>query len=164
MFDFKAVLNSGEEISLSKFKGHPTIVVNVASKWGATDSEYKALQQLLNQYSEREGGLKVLAFPCNQFGKQEPGTDAEIKAFAKGKYGFTGELFQKIEVNGKNAHPLWAWMKKQKHGSGTLGNDIKWNFTKFLIDQEGHVVRREGVTTSSSTLAPRIEKLFPNPF
>jgi len=151
------------------------VIVNVASKWGVTDSEYKALNQLYSdvsshtlklyrlllyvKYASKENGLRILAFPCNQFGKQEPGTDADIKAFADGK-GFQGDLFQKIDVNGKNAHPLFTWMKKQKNGRGTLGDDIKWNFTKFLIDQTGQVVCREGTTTNSAKLAPRIEKLL----
>lgn len=161
--DFEAVLNNGEKISLSQYKGHPCVVVNIASKWGATEGEYKALLKLYNTYGERDEGLRILAFPCNQFGKQEPGTDAEIKAFAESK-GFKGDLFKKIEVNGKGQDPLWKWMKSQKNGAGTLGNDIKWNFTKFLINQQGQVVCREGVTTSSEKLAPRIEKLFPTPF
>jgi glutathione peroxidase-family protein len=155
--EFNAVMNNGESQSLSVYAGHPLIVVNVASQWGVTDREYNQLQQLLDQFSSK--GLKILAFPCNQFGKQEPGTDAEIAEFVK-KFNFQGDLTQKVDVNGKNAHPLWAWMKKQKAGSGTLTNDIKWNFTKFLIDQEGKVVTREATTTPSIKLAPAIEKLL----
>ncbi|ROL51515.1 Phospholipid hydroperoxide glutathione peroxidase, mitochondrial [Anabarilius grahami] len=90
-----------------------------------------------------EKGLRILGFPCNQFGKQEPGTEAEIKEFAKG-YNAEFDLFSKIEVNGDGAHPLWKWMKDQPKGKGTLGNNIKWNFTKFLIDKEGQVVKRYG--------------------
>lgn len=163
LHDFSGVLNGGEKINFSRYAGHPCLVVNVASKWGVTDAEYKALTKLINDYSQREGGLRVLAFPCNQFGKQEPGTDEDIKEFVK-KYNFTGDLFTKIEVNGKNADPLFTWMKTQKNGKGTLGNDLKWNFTKFLIDQKGLVVCREGTTTCSDKLAPKIEKLFPTPF
>ncbi|KAG7456727.1 hypothetical protein MATL_G00239020 [Megalops atlanticus] len=88
-----------------------------------------------------EKGLRILGFPCNQFGKQEPGTEEEIKEFAKG-YNAEFDLFSKIDVNGDNAHPLWKWMKEQPKGKGTLGNNIKWNFTKFLINREGHVVKR----------------------
>ncbi|KAF4117873.1 hypothetical protein G5714_002426 [Onychostoma macrolepis] len=91
------------------------------------------------KYAEK--GLRILGFPCNQFGKQEPGTDAEIKAFAKG-YNAKFDLFSKIEVNGDGAHPLWKWMKQQPKGRGILGNNIRWNFTKFLIDREGQVVKR----------------------
>lgn len=163
LHDFKATLNNGEEISLSRYAGHPLVVVNVASKWGVTDSEYKALQSLHESYANQEKGLRILAFPCNQFGKQEPGSDDKIAEFVK-KYNFQGELFQKIEVNGKNAHPLWAWMKTTSKGKGTLGNDIKWNFTKFVVDRAGQVVDRAATTTSSAKLAPQIEKLLQSPF
>ncbi|KAF7237085.1 Phospholipid hydroperoxide glutathione peroxidase [Varanus komodoensis] len=96
----------------------------------------------LEKYSRyAEKGLRILAFPCNQFGKQEPGTNEEIKAFAAG-YGVTFDMFGKIEVNGDGAHPLWKWMKSQPKGRGSLGNAIKWNFTKFLINKEGQVVKR----------------------
>ncbi|CBY25160.1 unnamed protein product [Oikopleura dioica] len=96
-------------------------------------------------------------------GKQEPASDEKIAEFVK-KYNFQGELFQKIEVNGKNAHPLWAWMKTTSKGKGTLGNDIKWNFTKFVVDRAGQVVDRAATTTSSAKLAPQIEKLLQSPF
>lgn len=88
-----------------------------------------------------EKGLRILGFPCNQFGNQEPGTEEQIKDFAKG-YNAEFDLFSKIDVNGDNAHPLWKWMKSQPHGKGTFGNNIKWNFTKFLINKEGQVVKR----------------------
>lgn len=94
---------------------------------------------MYRRYAER--GLRILAFPCNQFGKQEPGTDAEIKEFAEG-FGVKFDMFSKIEVNGDGAHPLWKWMKNQPKGRGTLGNAIKWNFSKFLINKEGQVVKR----------------------
>ncbi|MEE6487490.1 hypothetical protein FKM82_014918 [Ascaphus truei] len=90
-----------------------------------------------------EKGLRILGFPCNQFGKQEPGDEAQIKAFAA-SYKVEFDMFSKIEVNGDNAHPLWKWMKDQPKGRGSLGNAIKWNFSKFLIDREGHVVKRFG--------------------
>ncbi|CAB1452697.1 unnamed protein product [Pleuronectes platessa] len=91
--------------------------------------------------SYAEKGLRILGFPCNQFGGQEPGTESEIKEFARG-YNAEFDLFSKIDVNGDNAHPLWKWMKAQPKGKGTLGNNIKWNFTKFLINKEGQVVKR----------------------
>lgn len=100
---------------------------------------YTQLVDLHARYAEK--GLRILAFPCNQFGKQEPGDDAQIKAFAEG-YGVKFDMFSKIEVNGDGAHPLWKWMKEQPKGRGTLGNAIKWNFTKFLINREGQVVKR----------------------
>uniref|UniRef100_A0A0E9WV83 Glutathione peroxidase n=1 Tax=Anguilla anguilla TaxID=7936 RepID=A0A0E9WV83_ANGAN len=101
--------------------------------------KYTQLAQMHATYAER--GLRILGFPCNQFGKQEPGTEEQIKEFAKG-YHAEFDLFSKIDVNGENAHPLWKWMKEQPKGKGTLGNNIKWNFTKFLINREGQVVKR----------------------
>ena len=101
-----------------------------------------------------------MAFPCNQFGKQEPGSDAEIVEFVK-KYNFAGDLAAKCDVNGKEAHPLWAWMKKQKNGRGTLGDDIKWNFTKFLIDKEGKAVKRFAPNDKPFSIVEHIEKLLP---
>ncbi|MEQ2314012.1 Phospholipid hydroperoxide glutathione peroxidase, mitochondrial [Ameca splendens] len=106
--------------------------------------------------SYAEQGLRILGFPCNQFGGQEPGTDAEIKEFAKG-YNAEFDLFSKIDVNGDNAHPLWKWMKAQPKGKGTFGNSIKWNFSKFLINKEGHVVKRYSPTDDPVV----VEKDFP---
>ncbi|KAK9409055.1 phospholipid hydroperoxide glutathione peroxidase mitochondrial [Crotalus adamanteus] len=94
---------------------------------------------MYTRYAEK--GLRILAFPCNQFGKQEPGTNQEIKAFAE-TYGVKFDMYSKIEVNGDGAHPLWKWLKNQPKGRGTLGNAIKWNFSKFLINREGQVVKR----------------------
>ncbi|KAJ4937270.1 hypothetical protein JOQ06_001849 [Pogonophryne albipinna] len=101
------------------------------------------------RYAEK--GLRIMGFPCNQFGGQEPGTDADIKEFAKG-YNAEFDLFSKIEVNGDKAHPLWKWMKAQPKGKGTLGNNIKWNFTKFLINKEGQVVKRYGPADDPSVV------------
>ncbi|CAL8281464.1 unnamed protein product [Lota lota] len=104
-----------------------------------------------------EQGLRILGFPCNQFGGQEPGTNAEIKAFAEG-FNAKFDLFSKIEVNGDNAHPLWKWMKVQPKGKGLLGNSIKWNFTKFLINKEGQVVKRYGPTEDPSAVEKDLSK------
>jgi len=155
--EFDVVMNDGSTQSMSVYKGHPLLVVNGASKWGVTDREYTQLQQLHDQYSPK--GVKFIVFPCNQFGGQEPLDDAGVKEFVA-KYNYQGDLAAKCDVNGKNAHPLWAWMKKQKNGKGLLTNDIKWNFTKFLLDQNGHVVCREATTTEMKKLAPAIEKLL----
>lgn len=152
--DLTAELNNGTVVKMSDYLGSPIVVVNVASKWGATDREYKQLQQLLDQFSN----LKVLAFPSNQFGNQEPGTDAQILEFAKG-YGFTGDLFKKTDVNGADEHEVFKWLKAQPKGSGFLTNKIKWNFTKFLLDKEGKVVGRWGTVTHASSLADKIEKM-----
>jgi len=142
IYDFTAKDIDGNEVSLDKYKGHVCIVVNVASKWGKTAVNYQQLVALQQKYAEAEG-LRILAFPCNQFGSQEPGTDAEIKEFAANKgvefnKGF--DFYSKIDVNGSNAHPLWDYMKKKQ--GGTLTNAIKWNFTKFVIDKEGQPVAR----------------------
>lgn len=142
IYDFTAKDIDGNEVSLSKYEGHVCIVVNVASKWGKTAVNYKQLVALQQKYAEAEG-LRILAFPCNQFGSQEPGTDAEIKEFAANKgvefnKGF--DFFSKIDVNGSNAHPLWEYMKKKQ--GGTLTNAIKWNFSKFVIDKQGQPVAR----------------------
>lgn len=142
IYDFTAKDIDGNDVSLSKYAGHVCIIVNVASKWGKTAVNYKQLVALQKEYAEA-AGLRILAFPCNQFGSQEPGTDAEIKAFATNKgveldKGF--DFFSKIDVNGSNAHPLWDYLKKKQ--GGTLTNAIKWNFSKFVIDKEGQPVAR----------------------
>ena len=120
------------------------VIVNVASKWGLTDVNYTQLVELHNKYSESHG-LRILGFPCNQFGSQEPGTDEEIKAFAE-KYGVKFDMFSKIKVNGSDAHPLFEYLKKKQ--GGTLGSFIKWNFTKFLINKDGIPVARYSPQTS----------------
>jgi len=155
--EFSYVMNDGSVKEMADYKGHVVVVVNGASKWGVTDREYRQLQQLVDECSSL--GVRFIVFPCNQFGSQEPGSDETIKKFLE-KYGYTGDLASKIEVNGKNAHPLWKWMKKQKNGRGTLGDDIKWNFTKFLLDQDGQVVCRLGTATEMKKLSPEIAKLL----
>jgi glutathione peroxidase len=134
LYDFSAKLNSGEVCPLSEFRGKVLLIVNVASKCGFTP-QYKGLQGLHETLGPR--GFAVLAFPCDQFGHQEPGTDAEIAAFCQRNFGVTFPLFAKIEVNGAGAHPLYRWLKQQK--GGFLGSRIKWNFTKFLVDRAGAV-------------------------
>uniref|UniRef100_A0A3Q3LGI2 Glutathione peroxidase n=1 Tax=Mastacembelus armatus TaxID=205130 RepID=A0A3Q3LGI2_9TELE len=143
IYEFSATDIDGNEVSLDKYRGYVCIIVNVASKCGKTRVNYTQLAGMHASYADK--GLRILGFPCNQFGGQEPGTEAEIKEFAKG-YNAEFDLFSKIEVNGDNAHPLWKWMKAQPKGKGTLGNNIKWNFTKFLINREGQVVKRYGPT------------------
>uniref|UniRef100_A0A3Q2X9U0 Glutathione peroxidase n=1 Tax=Hippocampus comes TaxID=109280 RepID=A0A3Q2X9U0_HIPCM len=140
IYEFSAKDIDGNEVSLEKY-GYVCIIVNVASK-GKTRVNYTQLAEMHASLAEK--GLRILGFPCNQFGGQEPGTEAEIKEFAKG-FNADFDLFSKIDVNGDNAHPLWKWMKAQPKGKGTFGN-IKWNFTKFLINKEGQVVKRYGPT------------------
>jgi len=129
----------GEIVDLSTYKGRVCVVVNVASKWGKTKVNYSQLEQLYIKYGAAK--LAVLAFPCNQFGGQEPGSNQEIKDFAVSK-GATFDMFEKIEVNGEKTAPLYAWLKEQQ--GGLLGSDIKWNFTKFVVDQKGVAVARFG--------------------
>uniref|UniRef100_A0A8C8UF71 Glutathione peroxidase n=1 Tax=Peromyscus maniculatus bairdii TaxID=230844 RepID=A0A8C8UF71_PERMB len=140
MHEFSAKDIDGHMVCLDKYKGYVCIVTNVASQ-GKTDVNYTQLVDLHARYAEC--GLRILAFPCNQFGKQEPGSNQEIKEFAAG-YNVKFDMYSKICVNGDDAHPLWKWMKIQPKGRGMLGNAIKWNFTKFLIDKNGCVMKRYG--------------------
>uniref|UniRef100_A0A8C6GE33 Glutathione peroxidase n=1 Tax=Mus spicilegus TaxID=10103 RepID=A0A8C6GE33_MUSSI len=140
MHEFSAKDIDGHMVCLDKYRGFVCIVTNVASQ-GKTDVNYTQLVDLHARYAEC--GLRILAFPCNQFGRQEPGSNQEIKEFAAG-YNVKFDMYSKICVNGDDAHPLWKWMKVQPKGRGMLGNAIKWNFTKFLIDKNGCVVKRYG--------------------
>uniref|UniRef100_K7EJ20 Glutathione peroxidase n=1 Tax=Homo sapiens TaxID=9606 RepID=K7EJ20_HUMAN len=128
MHEFSAKDIDGHMVNLDKYRGFVCIVTNVASQCGKTEVNYTQLVDLHARYAEC--GLRILAFPCNQFGKQEPGSNEEIKEFAAG-YNVKFDMFSKICVNGDDAHPLWKWMKIQPKGKGILGNAIKWNFTKF---------------------------------
>jgi len=141
IYDFTAIDIDGTQVSLEKYRGHVCVIVNVATNWGKTDVNYKQLVEMYSKYSEA-AGLRILAFPCNQFGGQEPGTESEIKEFATSKYNVTFDMFSKINVNGGDAHPLWVYLK-QKQG-GFLMNAIKWNFTKFVVNKEGLPVARLG--------------------
>ncbi|MBK7469440.1 MAG: glutathione peroxidase [Betaproteobacteria bacterium] len=146
----------GKKQSLAAYKGHPMLIVNTASKCGYTP-QYKGLEQLHKTYGGR--GLAVLGFPCNQFGAQEPGSEEEIAAFCELNFGVTFPLFAKVDVNGDQADPLFAHLKKAK--PGLLGSEaIKWNFTKFLVDAEGNVVERYAPQTEPKELAGAIEKLL----
>ena len=137
-FDFTATDIDGRERALREFEGQALLIVNVASKCGFTP-QYKGLEALWRK--RRDDGFAVLGFPCDQFGHQEPGSEAEIKQFCSLNYDVTFPLFAKIEVNGAGTHPLYLWLKGEKAGVfGTEG--IKWNFTKFLVDRSGQVVKR----------------------
>ncbi len=153
--DFSARLGTGEERRLADYRGKVLLIVNVASKCGFTP-QYKGLQALYEKFQPR--GFEILAFPCDQFGHQEPGSDAEIATFCNDTYGVTFPLFAKIEVNGKNAHPLYVWLKQQQ--GGLLGNGIKWNFTKFLVDRAGTVRARFAPTTKPESLARDVAELL----
>ena len=137
-YDFSARDIDGRERSLAEFAGRALLVVNVASKCGFTP-QYRGLEALWRKHAER--GLTVLGFPCDQFGHQEPGDESAIKEFCSLSYGVTFPMFAKVEVNGAGAHPFYRWLKSQQ--AGVLGTEaIKWNFTKFLVDRAGDVVKR----------------------
>jgi glutathione peroxidase len=161
VYGFSApLLESGKgTVSLDQFRGQVLLIVNTASKCGYTP-QYAALEQLYRTYKER--GFAVLGFPCNQFGSQEPGTAAEIRSFCERNYGVSFPLFSKIEVNGPEAHPLYQFLKKAR--PGIFGTErIKWNFTKFLIDRHGSIVRRYAPITRPKAMARTIEGLLDNP-
>ena len=145
----------GKDTSLKAYKGKVILIVNVASKCGLTP-QYQALEALQEKYKDK--GFSVLGFPCNQFGRQEPGDAKQIAEFCANKYEVTFPLFDKIEVNGANAHPLYNYLKSEK--SGLLGQSIKWNFTKFLLDRRGQVVARHAPTTRPESLRQDIEALL----
>lgn len=148
--------SEGAQVPLEKYKGNVLLVVNVASKCGLTP-QYAGLESLYQKFHAR--GLEVLAFPCNQFGGQEPGTQAEIQTFCQTNYAVTFPLFSKIEVNGEGAHDLYKYLKTAC--PGILGSEaIKWNFTKFLVDRSGTVVSRAAPTSTPESLEPEIIKLL----
>ncbi|XP_030753475.1 probable phospholipid hydroperoxide glutathione peroxidase [Sitophilus oryzae] len=156
IYDFTVKDIKGNEVSLEKYKGHVCIIVNVASKCGLTNSNYAELNELYDQYGESKG-LRILAFPCNQFANEESGNNEQICEFVA-KKNVKFDLFDKVNVNGSNAHPLWNYLKYKQ--GGVLGTFIKWNFTKFLIDKEGQVVERFSPTTKPKDMIPSLEKLF----
>lgn len=156
VYDYTAHSLDGREIALSEFKGKVLLVVNTASKCGFTP-QYEGLQTLYRNFADR--GLVVLGFPCNQFGRQEPGDEEAIGAFCEKNYGVSFPMFGKIDVNGDNAHPLYTFLKAE--APGLLGSQaIKWNFTKFLVDRDGQVVGRYAPQVPPEKIAADIEKLL----
>ena len=156
VFDFTCKTPGGEDRSLADFKGKVLLVVNTASKCGFTP-QFAGLEEMYEQYKEK--GLEILGFPCNQFGKQDPGSNDEIMEFCQLNYGVSFPMFGKIEVNGDGADPLYKHLKKA--APGVLGSEgIKWNFTKFLIDSDGNVVRRYAPKDKPSAIAKDIESLL----
>lgn len=156
IYDFSAETIKGEEISLEKYRGHVCIIVNVASECGYAKNHYEELNELYEEYSETKG-LRILGFPCNQFGGQEPGDSDAICTFINAK-SVKFDMYKKIEVNGNHAHPLWKYLKHKQ--GGTLGDFIKWNFTKFVIDKDGQPVGRFGPNTSPNKLVSTLEKYW----
>jgi glutathione peroxidase len=156
VFDFHAVALDGTPTDLARYRGQVLLIVNTASACGFTP-QYKGLEEIYRQFHER--GVEVLGFPCNQFGKQESGNEAEIGAFCETNYGVTFPLFSKIEVNGASAHPLFRHLKQA--APGVLGTQrIKWNFTKFLVGRDGRVVRRYAPQTKPEAIVDDIEGLL----
>ncbi|MES2032002.1 MAG: glutathione peroxidase [Pseudomonadota bacterium] len=153
--DFSANALSGEPVALKQFEGKVLLIVNTASACGFTP-QYAGLEKLQQDFAPR--GFSVLGFPCNQFGAQEPGDSRQIESFCEANYHVTFPLFEKIDVNGANAHPLYNYLKSEK--SGLLGAGIKWNFTKFLVDRSGKVVERFAPTTKPESLREKIEALL----
>ena len=156
VYDFTCQTPAGQKKSLKDYQGKVLLIVNTASKCGFTP-QFGGLEELYKQYKDK--GLEILGFPCNQFGKQDPGSNDQIMEFCQLNYGVSFPMFGKIEVNGANADPLFKYLKAAAPGAlGTEG--IKWNFTKFLIDRTGHVVRRYAPKDTPKAIAKDIEKLL----
>jgi glutathione peroxidase len=156
LYDFHVRTIEGDKYALSRYKGKVLLIVNVASRCGFTP-QYSGLEKLYKRYKDE--GFEILGFPCNQFRNQEPADEATIKSFCKLRYGVTFPMFAKIKVNGDDAHPLYKYLKKVQ--AGFLGTEsIKWNFTKFLVDREGHVIKRFGSMTKPSEIEADIKRLL----
>ena len=154
-YDFTAKKMNGIEVKMDEYKGKVLLVVNTASKCGFTP-QLAELEQMYKDYKDK--GFEILGFPCNQFANQDPGSNKEISDFCLINYGVTFTMFEKIDVNGESAHPIYKYLNNAK---GILNNEIKWNFTKFLIDSEGNVVDRFAPTTNPKKIRKDIEKLLP---
>ena len=147
IYDFKALKSNGSELNFKDLENKVILIVNTASKCGFTP-QYAGLEKLNKKYNYK--GLVVLGFPCNQFANQEPGSDSEITIFCQMNYGVTFQIMKKIEVNGENAHPVYKYLKEA--AGGFLSNEIKWNFTKFLISRDGNTIKRYAPTTKPEKL------------
>lgn len=155
VYDFSVEKTNGEIQSLKEFEGKPLVIVNTASKCGLK-GQFGELQELYDAYKDQ--GLMILGFPCGQFNDQEFDNIDETTEFCQLNYGVTFPIYAKIDVNGENAHPLFQYLKNEK--GGMLSNDIKWNFTKFLIDREGNIVERYAPTTKPAKMKKDIEKVL----
>lgn len=154
-YEFAAKKIDGTEVNMDKYKGKVVLVVNTASKCGFTP-QLEGLENLYKEYKDKD--FEVLGFPCNQFGGQDPGNNKEISEFCLINYGVTFPMFEKIEVKGENTHPIFKYLKE--NAKGALGSEIKWNFTKFLINKDGDVVKRYGSMTKPEKLKKDIETLL----
>lgn len=155
IYDYVVKDAEGKDVSLSEYKGKALLIVNTATGCGFTP-QYEGLENLYKQYKNQ--GFEILDFPCNQFGNQAPGTEAEIKSFCQLKYNTSFKLFAKVEVNGANEEPLFTFLKKQK--GGLLGSKIKWNFTKFLVDKNGNVVERFDPTATADKIEGKLKNVL----
>ncbi len=156
IYDYTVKDSKGNDVQLKDYAGKAVIIVNTASKCGFTP-QYEDLQKLYDEYHAQ--GLEILAFPCNQFGKQEAGSNDQIQEFCQINYGLTFPVMGKINVNGKDADPLYDYLKSEQKG-GILGKNIKWNFTKFLVDREGNVVERFAPTVKPLDMKDKIEEVL----
>lgn len=154
--DFTVKDARGNDVNLGIYKGKALLIVNVASQCGLTNSNYTEMATLYEKYKDK--GLEILAFPCNQFGAQEPGTNDQILEFACTRFKAEYPIFDKVDVNGDNAAPIYKFLKSSK--GGLFGDSIKWNFSKFLVDKEGHVVDRYAPTTSPLSIEKDVKKLL----
>ena len=155
VYDFIMKDAEGQDISLADYKGKVLLIVNTATGCGFTP-QYNGLEDLYEKHKDQ--GLEILDFPCNQFGNQAPGSNAEITEFCAINFGVSFKQFSKIEVNGPGEAPLYTWLKSQK--GGVLNSNIKWNFTKFLLDREGNVVERYASTVTPERIEARIKELL----
>ncbi|QAA31059.1 glutathione peroxidase [Clostridium manihotivorum] len=155
IYDFKATDIDGKEVDFSQYKGKVLLIVNTASKCGLTP-QFEELEALYKKLGNEK--FEILGFPCNQFASQDPGNSDEIKSFCMLNYGVTFKMFEKVDVNGENAHPIYKYLTSQK--GGVLSKAIKWNFTKFLVDSNGNVVDRYAPTTVPSKIEEDITKLL----
>ncbi len=155
IYDFKALRNNGQELDFAEFKGKVLMIVNTASKCGFTP-QYKGLEALYQKYKDQ--GFVIVGFPCDQFAHQEPGDDAAIAQFCEINFGVTFPLMKKIEVNGKDAHPIYKYLKAET--KGLLGGAIKWNFTKFLISRDGSRIQRFAPVATPESLDEKVASLL----
>lgn len=155
IYGYSVKAQDGSEVSLADYQDKVLLIVNTATGCGFTP-QYEGLQDLYEKYQSQ--GLEILDFPCNQFGHQAPGSDEEITDFCQSRYGVTFRQFKKIEVNGEGEEPLYTFLKSQK--KGVMGNQIKWNFTKFLVDRKGNVVERFAPTVTPEKIDEQIKELL----
>ncbi len=155
IYDFKALTSDGKELDFNQFRGKVLLIVNTASKCGFTP-QFTGLEELNQKYKDK--GLVILGFPCNQFAYQDPGSDEEISNFCQVNYGVTFQMMKKIDVNGENASPIYTFLKEKT--KNILGEDIKWNFTKFLISPDGKRIKRYAPTVKPSRMEKDIEEML----